>query len=329
MQTEMDNSDQISRYLLGKLSEEEQVALEQRFFDDAVFEQLLALENEMAYDCAQGVLPESECAAFEQRLLVGAEDRQRVEMAKALLDRLAVAGDEDQLAPDRLRPRKASWFRSLIMFFSAGFVARPAISYSLVTALAVLLAVSAWLIVRNQPQPASGTLEARQTSGKTSTEQTATERRASGEQPPHVSSSPDHLAQQSGIPKPTQPQTAIKEPLTTPIISLVLTPGSVRGGSETKVLHLNQTLGTVELLLTLKNKVGYKSYAVVLSNVDGAQIWRRGGLRANTAGPARTISVRVPVRVLAEGDYEIELGGLSSSGESEVIGDYYLTVLKR
>src|SRR5712691_6045547 len=73
-------------YLLGGLSEEEQVEIEQRFLKDpAYFEQLQALEAELNDDYVRGELGARDQERWAHRFSTSAEWRRRVAFAGILL----------------------------------------------------------------------------------------------------------------------------------------------------------------------------------------------------------------------------------------------------
>jgi hypothetical protein len=109
--------DRLVEYLLGDLSDDQRLEIEQQYFkDDDVYEALLAVENELTYDYAAGTLSPAERQRFEQRFLGTAEQRARVETARALLRSVRPA-----------RPRTA-WMRPLaaaavLVLVAAGWLA--------------------------------------------------------------------------------------------------------------------------------------------------------------------------------------------------------------
>jgi hypothetical protein len=73
------------RYLLGELAEEERDRFEKRFFqDDACFELLQAVEEELLDKYALNELPEAERARFEAGYVNSPRRRQKVELARAV-----------------------------------------------------------------------------------------------------------------------------------------------------------------------------------------------------------------------------------------------------
>src|SRR5215471_15947298 len=86
----MDELDQLTtRYLLGELSEEEQAALEQRYFRDRhVFNEVLQVESKLVDAYARGQLSTEMREQFERSYLKHPSRRNRVEFARALTTRI-------------------------------------------------------------------------------------------------------------------------------------------------------------------------------------------------------------------------------------------------
>ena len=82
------SDEQLTRYLVGELPEGESAALEEEFFgDDACFERLLAMDDELVDDLASGNLPPTRRAQLERRLRETGQWG-RVQFARALSQRL-------------------------------------------------------------------------------------------------------------------------------------------------------------------------------------------------------------------------------------------------
>src|SRR5438270_1655030 len=103
------------RYLLGDISNDEQVRLEEQFLtDDESYQQLMALEDELRYDYAQGGLNPRQRALFERRFLTAPAEQQKLELAKAVLHK-----SWDQAARLQGHPaEKRSWAQLFTEFFS-------------------------------------------------------------------------------------------------------------------------------------------------------------------------------------------------------------------
>jgi hypothetical protein len=72
--------------LLGELPEQEQLALEQKYFgDDSVYERLLVIEDELAYDYVEDRLSPERRERFQRILGATERGRENVELARSLL----------------------------------------------------------------------------------------------------------------------------------------------------------------------------------------------------------------------------------------------------
>src|SRR5262249_44062134 len=132
------------RYLLGDLTEEERLRVEERFFtDDEVSEQLLALENELLYDYAQGALTPRQRELYERRFLATQRERQRAEFAAAILDAVAEAKAATLPRPGAATQERTPWRRSWLAVFS---LRRPTLRFSLAAMAALFALGSFWLI---------------------------------------------------------------------------------------------------------------------------------------------------------------------------------------
>lgn len=82
-QTPYADERQLSDYLLGRLSPEEESAVEERYFADPGFhDQLLAAERDLIDQYVRGELPDS--ASFERRFMSSPARRARVDFARTL-----------------------------------------------------------------------------------------------------------------------------------------------------------------------------------------------------------------------------------------------------
>ena len=103
----------ITAYLLGELSDAEQEEMEVRYFtDDALFEQLLAIEDDLIDRYARGQITASERQRFERHFMKSPARRKRVRFASALLRHIGA------LAAD-VRRQRLSWWRELMMLLRA------------------------------------------------------------------------------------------------------------------------------------------------------------------------------------------------------------------
>ena len=75
----------MQQYLLGRLLDEEEAELERRYLaDDALFEELLAIEDDLRDAYVRGELSMPDHEAFQQRLLAVPRQRQEQDFAHTL-----------------------------------------------------------------------------------------------------------------------------------------------------------------------------------------------------------------------------------------------------
>jgi anti-sigma factor RsiW len=83
----------MAQYLLGQLPEEEQAELERRYLaDDTLFEEFLAIEDDLRDAYARGELSGADREAFEQGLLAAPRQKQEQEFARTLCRYLGETG---------------------------------------------------------------------------------------------------------------------------------------------------------------------------------------------------------------------------------------------
>jgi len=82
--------DVLERYLLGEVSDDERSEIEQGYFaDDALFDQLVDVQNELVDSYVRGTLPAADRKRFEERFLTRGSGIDRVEFARALQEKIA------------------------------------------------------------------------------------------------------------------------------------------------------------------------------------------------------------------------------------------------
>ncbi|MCI0485606.1 MAG: hypothetical protein L0229_03295 [Blastocatellia bacterium] len=322
------NDDLLVRYLLGQLSEEEQSQVEERFINDGeYYERLLIIEDELRCAYAKGALPPAERELFKNRFLIFPDERKKVELAGAMISELSTIALEEAAEPLRAHGEKRNWrerLQAIFDFRSAGM------RLAMAAAALVILAAFAWMAIetsrlRNRVAELEASQKAREQEiaqqsdeGRSRLEQLGREleeernRRALLEQELAQMREPPSAGGDAGL----------------SIVSLILAPGRIRGGGETKRLTIRQDLSQVRLLLNIGERSAYRSYQALILNSEGAQVWSREALRANKGQGAQFVALRIPARLLAEDDYEINLKGLTQTGELERVGDYYFTVLR-
>jgi hypothetical protein len=110
--------------------------------------------------------------------------------------------------------------------------------------------------------------------------------------------------------KPVPPPRAAARPV---VATLLLTPGVTRSESSASELILPAKAQAAHLKLTLETN-DHARYRAVLSDENGAPVWTSGALKAS----GQIITLDIPRRFLREGDYLINLSGLTAGGNTAV-----------
>ncbi len=111
-------------------------------------------------------------------------------------------------------------------------------------------------------------------------------------------------------------------PSTAPVMfSVLLTPGTTRGGGQIKRLTIPPGTDFLQLQLDLEGD-RHPGYAATLKTTAGTQVWEQSAL---TSRPDGSILCRVPAGVFKSGSYELALSATSGRWP-EVVAYYYFQV---
>ena len=282
------------RYLLGDVSEDEQVRLEEQFLaDNEKYEQLVALEDELRYDYAQGNLNSRQRGLFEKRFLTTPDEKQKVALAKAVLGK--ASEEAARLHVDMGEKRR--WWETF-----APFISRPVWFASAAAATAALCAIAFFSETLNLRRE----LKDLQIQG--SSQQIAMNRELQQER-----SKREQLEKAAGQPKPTS------APF---ILAFALSPGLQRDTAGPKRLRITPGTDSVRLRLDLKAADRSSGLRASLQNLDGQELWSQD---VNATAPA--VVLTLPGRLLAPGDYLIELKPRTAA-ESAPADEFYFTIVR-
>lgn len=324
-----DDENLMTQYLLGDLSEDEKLRLEEQFFtDDEAFEQLQALEDELRYDYARGGLSGEQRRHFEQRFLSLPGEPQRIALAHAVLE--TVSNANLPKAPERMGvvEEKPNFFQSFAAFFG---LQSSGLQIGLAAASLLLLLGGSWLLyqtvrLRGQVQQLE-VARADQEQQRIQLEQQANDQRTRGDQlnaqleaerRQRTELEQELARQKAEASRANEVTTSTSATL----LSFLLTPGLSRDIDSTKRLTIPADVAQVRLQLKLKRPGGYQSYQAVLQTLDGAELWQRNLSRAN-----QTATVTLPTRLVPPGDYVLVLKGKNANGQWEEVDEYHFNTV--
>ncbi|MEA2174854.1 MAG: hypothetical protein QOD00_2446 [Blastocatellia bacterium] len=293
MDQNLDKDRVVVRYLLGELSDEEQVRLEEKYFgDDEFFEQVLVVEDELIDAYVGGELSARERELFEKRFSLSEKHHQRLAFARLLNKSQTPATAADRTGTPA--PEPVSWWRSGFGFLRAQ---NPIIQFAPL-ALLLLIALALFSLVRWRQQSGPSQSLAQQQENR---------------EPPPANVRPKQNSQ--GRPPAT----------------LLLVPGSVRsvGTANTLSIPTDAEQATVQIIL---EEDSYKLYRAEIKRVGGHAVpLLKDGLVESQATDAgeRALVLKIPAQLLAAGDYQLRLGGVTAGQKTETIADYNFRVVKK
>lgn len=299
----MDQLAQIAtRYLLGELSEQEQAALEKRYFSDPqVFNEVLRVESELVDAYARGQFSTEMRERFEQSYLKHPDRRQRVEFAKALTTRIDERPRVEQAA------LQVSWKARLLALVGA-----PKLRFAMAVVVVAVALAGVWIFVNRGRQQQRQAAQI-QSPPPQPIQTPAPEERAAQVPPETSSPLPNSITNSA-------PRT----------VSLALTVGGVRSAdsSPTQTLVIPRDTTQARLLLNLKDN-SYASYRVSLRQIGGPEIFTQTNIRPHTTKAGASFVFKVPAKQLTSGDYVLTLGGITPTGEVDDLNKSLFRVEKR
>lgn len=332
MAADLNNDKLIASYLLGEVSEEQQIEIEDRAFGDPEFvAQITAVENDLIDEYVRREMPETERRRFETRLLASESRRKRVEFARAMAHVMA----ETRVTERETRTAAAapvSWREALAAFIHG---LGPAGKIALAAATLLLVLGGAWLItetlrLRSQLTQLQAQQQSQQNDRQTLERQVEVERRRSEELAVQLDREKQQRAQTDESLRRLSETVNRPEETRRPIIaSLLLLPGISRGASTQPTLRLPANATLVQLQIGIDPAEDFKSFGAELRTSGGRSVWTRDNLTARNTRGGRVVRMALPSSALSSGEYELRLKGVTASGGTEDVGFYYFTVASR
>ena len=292
------------KYLLGNLTEEEQVDVEDRAFADADYLSALeATEADLIDAYVRGELSQSDRRSFEFRFLTSAERRRKVEFARAL----ATITSESKTQESRA---------SRLPFFARGFWRwNSVVQLAAAAAALICIAGGAWLVSENAATRARVAALEAERRGFEAREQSL--RQQLSEEQSRAAA----LAAQN-----RQPPEAARAPL---VASLLLVPGLSRAQTQVEQLVLSPTVQIARIEIELESRDDFPRFRAELRTRRGEEVLSRSNLLRRKSGSGFAVSIDVPASALAAGDYELALKGIAADRTSQDVGYYYFGVQRR
>lgn len=108
-------------------------------------------------------------------------------------------------------------------------------------------------------------------------------------------------------------------------IGVALRPGLVRDSGEIKKISFSNNVETLVLKLELAAS-DYNRYRAIIQSAEGIKIFEVENLESQTSANGNFVILPVASKLLANGDYQIKLSGLTSNAKYEDIDSYYFRI---
>jgi hypothetical protein len=310
------------RYLLGDLTQTEQLAFEQGYFsDDEAFERLWGIENRLVDRYVRGRLTASENGLFEQNYLASPIHRERVAFARALVE----AADSTAEGGEAHTGTEAafSWWSSFLTSLSGD-------SWRWATIAAMLLLTVAGvglLSERARLHKQISQINDESASEKQRVQELEKEMAAEREQSDKLAAEIQRLQKGSrnaeALSQTAPPQSEVRS-----IISFLLSPMLMRSGGEAQQVKISKGIDVILLQMKVQQPDA-RLFQSDLRTVEGAKIWSRASIKAGAqTRNGSLVSVSIPASKLAAGDYILTLSATHGANEREEVNRYFFRVVK-
>jgi type IV secretory pathway VirB2 component (pilin) len=299
----------IHRYLLGELTESEQAALEQEYFNDQrLFEQIVEVENELVDKYARGLLSTAMQARFKEYYLDHAQRRERARFAEALQAKLDQAKEVEAEASTATE----TWLERL-----SAALRGPRLAWAFSIAVLLIAVLGGWFFIE--------TRRLRQELARTESERVAREGRerelqqqVTNEQvrAKELSQELERLRMQQVA--AASPSPSPEDKLASTFATLILPIGGTRGADAAPpaVLKIPARTEQVRLQLNLREN-NYSRYQAVLQSASGNTVFTSRQLLAPNKKSGANLSLIIPAQRFTTSDYILTLRGVSPTGEVE------------
>jgi len=325
---------QIVRFLLGELPEDERQGVEGRLFqDDSFYSHVLAIQEELADNYVQGDLTPDQRKQFENYFLKSPRRKERVDFASAFAGALAQNDNATSAVFPAAESSDAKWWSSFTAFVPK-LVPIAAAAFAL-----ILLVVASSLYLQNRrlkndvrqaQSDRDSVIRRSQSDGQTLDgkvdqlqREIANLRTQGGDLEAKVQEKQKELAalQRSSRVNRVQPSTV-------GLANFILSPGLKRGEDEPEKIIIAPDAKLVQLQLVLQREEKYKTYIAEIRTARGNLISSKSGLTVSRTDSGPVVSLVVPANQLLAGEYELALKG-ADKNSLEVVGYYYFLALRR
>jgi len=319
----------LTKYLMGELSPEEQMELEDRYFnDDELYEQLQTFENDMIDNYVRGRLPEHQLEQFKKHYLASPHRRKKVEFADTLVEHINSVTEKEELVHEtetesetmkvhkiaRTTPLQ-SIFKQLIPIFKYGFA--PA-------------AIAAMFFLIMQIRGLDNIVNQLETEQKSLLQKEQILREQINEQITRGNQLEETIQSERDLRAQLEQKLTNLKTFQPTVVSFVLESGGARRDIATQKKYIiSNKADFIQFLVYLKTDEVYNSYRAVIQTADADEVWSQDGLQARQTALGKAISLKLPANILFTEDYTLELKGITGLGDIEDIDSYPISIQKK
>lgn len=321
--------DLIEQYLLGELTAEEQIELEDEYFADPFkYEQVCKVEDQLIDRYVRGALLPADRERFERCYSTNPKRREHVKFAKALTQvvnetlasRPAADSAEARAAgpPVKAVPRMPE-------FRTPARGPRFGMGLALTAATLLILFGVTWFATetsRLRAQLAAARRELKDEQDRS--EMLTGEITALGAQGNQLAQERDRLKEELDAAQAAASQSAP----TSVFFALSLDAFRDSASAGPRPLVIGRGTSDVRLRVNL-SQADFPGYQIELLTPDGKQVFSRKGLKAKVTKSGAALTLNVPAIKFAQGDNIVGLSGISATGETESLGKVIIKVNKR
>jgi hypothetical protein len=307
----------LARYLVGTCSEAEKARVEEAFFaDDAMFERMHQIEEDLIERHLRGELNETERDAFGVAYAAPAR-RERVTFARALQRflRMPESGEAARskvITQTSFAARRWLWTRR-----PSGFGA------ALVAAAAVVAMVGA-LAFAWRANGLRSTLQSIQADNDVLWQEREADRRRIGELENRAATLVDELNRE----RANRPAAGDAPPARSLVATFVLSPGLLRGTRAPARLLIRPSIDEARLQLDLEPGIDAERFRAEVRDNESRILWTQDGIKATPTGAGGAVVLTLPASVLQAGEYEVVLLGTTGPDPLEEIARYFFAVTR-
>ena len=293
------------RYLLGQLPPEERQEFETQYFSDAaVFEELVAIENDLIDCYTRAELRGLEKQQFEQRYCSSREGRSRIQFSMALTE--IVRSSHGAVKSKEFK--FAELFRRPFEFGGQSF------QWALGAICMVMCVAVIFLTFRNRD------LNRKLLNARNSETELRTQRDEAVGQIARLSQSTQQLASDE-----KEEHLARR---TVPDLTFALVAGILRGESGQQVLTVPRDRPWIRLEMPI-DEDPFNGYEAVLYTVEMHEVRREESLKSRSTVTGIKVDWRIPSDSIKSGDYILELNGKQDGNVTERLSVYSFHLVRK